>query len=168
MNNNGYCHLSYKGKGSKSAKVLAFLFTHGLIYLFVAIITLAAYIRGRRIYGALSHLNITSYNVYSRSLLLYPLAQLIMYTPSTVTLFIEIWNEVPLGWHVFTLTCTNLIGLANIIIYGSQYLINRKQEKERTSLKEYAEKLDFEQTERNNSINSRTCSSIDMTSSFQS
>ena len=112
--------------------ILTFIFVRGIAYFFAIFITIFAYIKAVLFYKSLP-VEVVEYNNFdSKRLLTYPIAQLIIYTPTALYTFLLIFMEIPKAWLLVIICSSNLSGFINLLVYGQQFLvtqsIKRKQE----------------------------------------
>jgi len=132
----GYCGVVYT-KGSKFwEKILVFTVSRGTPYVAAVILTFVAYMRTLLFLQRLPRELVEAYGICGRKLLLYPTAQLIVYTPTALSTLFIIWMpEIPKLLFVIGTTCYNLSGFINFLVYGGLLLqSDRKSSYDRTTV----------------------------------
>ena len=117
-NSYGLCKVVYETTNNKVQDTIISLFTRGIAYSASVVTTLMAYRTAASLTKDFSEGLIDAYNIDSRRLLVYPLAQIIVYTPSIIGTLASLW----VGMNYYTLLIItalyNLDGTLNFLIYG--------------------------------------------------
>ena len=123
---NGLCRTVYDGVNTdKAHNFLVTMLTRGLMYLLAIFITVIAYKRAISLTRSLPEGLLQAYNLSSKRLLLYPVAQFITFLPNFVYIFISIWLEASPVILVILMSLQNLSGLGKTLVYGG--LLIQKQ-----------------------------------------
>ena len=124
---NGQCKSVFQGSNNTLRNFFTIMLTRGLAYIMAIFVTLLAYKRAFSLSRDLSEGVKRTYNIDSRRLLLYPLAQLFIYTPTMFYSFISIWTSFTYYPLVVVTIFSSLGGFMNFVVYGG-LLIHQKRE----------------------------------------
>jgi len=131
-----YCGVSYAEGATFWEKILVFTVSRGTPYVIAVLLTLAAYLRTLLFLRRLPRELVEAYGICGKKLLLYPAAQLVIYTPTALSTLFLIWMpKIPKTLFVIGTTCYNLSGFINFLVYGGMLLQNdRKNSYDRTTV----------------------------------
>ena len=101
------------------------VFGYGLALVMTAI----AYIRAYRLLRSVPDGMIEAYQIDSKKLLLYPLAQLIVYLPNISYIFIAMSRGMKEPWITLIAYWASLPGFVNSLVYGLQFMAIRQSKK---------------------------------------
>jgi len=127
---NGFCGVFFVPGTTKAEKFIISVTTRVLPYLMATIMTIAAYVRAFKFFREIPKEAIRASDMDSKRLLIYPTAQLIIYTPNSLATFELLWVS---GYSEFGFilgtTLYNLCGFVNCLVYGRQF--RKKQDMSR-------------------------------------
>jgi len=124
----GVCGLIDNGS-DEDHPFLIFLGLKGIAFILAVTMTIGAYIKTTLYLRELSAIVLSSNGVNSKKLLMYPAAQLILYTPGVIYPALNGFFDVQSDfWNTLTTDyCYSLAGFINFLVYGKNVLFNRSR-----------------------------------------
>ena len=141
--NNSYCRAVYNEKGYIEEKVFVFMATRGLTYMLALFATIISYTKIIKFYRSLPDEMVKSFN--SSKLLMYPIFQLIVYTPNSLQTLITIWTNTTPLWGAIIIITSSLSGFINFLVFGRQFLRSDSSQQNKKSIMK--EDISFEESE---------------------
>ena len=120
----GYCRSGYTNyrEDERAEKLIVYFLTRGLTYIISVLITLLAYVEMMKTYRTFSPEVVRANNLNGLKLLIYPIFQILVYTPNALQMLVTIWDKPSQLWTIVVTITVGLSGFINFILYGRQFI----------------------------------------------
>jgi len=121
------CTLTTVDDDADDRAIIEVLILRGTPFLLAIVVSLLAYMRSLSYFRELPQQFIQTHNLDGKKLLIYPTAQLIIFAPDLIYLFLSVLlDEMPPVMYRISNLCYNSAGLINFLVYGLQLIRSKK------------------------------------------
>jgi len=140
------CTLTTVDDDADNRALVEVLVLRGAPFLLAFIVSLLAYMRSVSYFKELPQQFIQTHNLDGKKLLIYPTAQLLIFAPDLIYLFLFVLlDEMPSFMYRISNLCYNSAGLINFLVYGLQLIRSKKSfnEDEKPTFDQSFDSLNF-------------------------